>query len=394
MLDTGAIKSKLETLVVFRAILSDPVLQALIEVIDKSSKTKTEHISAYAEFSHRLFENGGDLGLHIKKLVLSDENAYVKRCMKSEPIPGALSRCVERELAVLGDIAALDMRELALSLGCGDVLPAWESAPVSLACDYMTAVQNLSTRGFGIFAEHVMFVFKYGKLIPVRTPDPVTFSDFVGYERQRSEAVANVRAFLAGKTAVNMLLYGDAGTGKSSTVKAITNEFCSLGLRLVEVQRDDLYILPELLMQLAENPLKFIIFIDDLSFAENSAELGPLKAILEGSAAARSRNTLICATSNRRHLIRETFSERGGDDVNRNETIQEQLSLSERFGLAISFFKPDRDEYLHIVRELAAARGIGDMPNLDMLAEQHAQRHGGRSARAAHQFVDMMVALR
>ena len=212
------------------------------------------------------------------------------------------------------------------------------------------------------------------------------------YERERQIIIDNTKALLSGKPAANILLTGDAGTGKSSTVKAVANALWEDGLRIVEVRKDQLRVIPKILDELSENPLKFILFIDDLSFLKDDDNFNTLKAVLEGSVTAKSSNVVIYATSNRRHIIKETFSDRDGDDIHRNDTMQELVSLSERFGIHVTFSKPNKETYLHIVHHLAEENGIG-MPNteLDLLAERFALERGGRSARLARQFVDGLL---
>ena len=162
---------------------------------------------------------------------------------------------------------------------------------------------------------------------------------------------------------------------------------------MIEVRKGDLLEIPKLIEELANNPLKFILFIDDLSFAKNNEEIGALKAILEGSVTAKTSNVVIYATSNRRHLVQESFSEREGDDIHRNETIQEQISLSDRFGLSICFSKPGKKEYLDIIHGLLEEYEVKDIENIDMLAEQHAMSRGGRSGRTARQFVEYLKSI-
>ena len=190
-----------------------------------------------------------------------------------------------------------------------------------------------------------------------------------------------------------MLLYGDAGTGKSSSIKAIANEFAAEGLRLVEIKKNQLYQLPELMDSLAANPLKFILFIDDLSFTANDDNFAALKAILEGSVGGRSQNLVVYATSNRRHLIKETMSDREGDDIHHGDTMQELMSLSARFGLTVTYSRPDKERFEQIVMDLAAQYGL-QMPadRLMMKAEAFAIRSGGRSPRVAKQFVELCKA--
>ena len=203
----------------------------------------------------------------------------------------------------------------------------------------------------------------------------------------------NTKALLSGKPAANILLTGDAGTGKSSTVKAIVNELCDSGLRILEVRKEQLHAISKILDELNSNPLKFILFIDDLSFTKDDDNFSALKAILEGSVSAKSNNVVIYATSNRRHLVKENFSDREGDDVHFNDTMQELLSLSERFGIQLTFNRPDKAVYLDIVHNLADKQGIEyDVEKLDASAEKFALKRGTRSARAAKQFVDGIVA--
>ena len=202
----------------------------------------------------------------------------------------------------------------------------------------------------------------------------------------------NTKALLKNKPAANILLTGDAGTGKSSTVKAVANALWSEGLRIVEVRKDQLRAIPKILDELSGNPLKFVLFIDDLSFLKDDDNFNALKAVLEGSVTAKSTNVVIYATSNRRHLIKESFSDREGDEVHRNDTMQEFVSLSERFGIHVSFSKPDKKTFLHIVHHLAKESGL-DMKKeeLELLAERFALERGGRSARLARQFIDGLL---
>ena len=198
---------------------------------------------------------------------------------------------------------------------------------------------------------------------------------------------------LSGKPAVNVLLYGDAGTGKSSSVKAIANEFAADGLRLVDVKKNQLYQIPALLDSLAQNPLKFILFIDDLSFSANDDNFAALKAILEGSVGGRSQNVVVYATSNRRHLIKETLSDRSGDDIHEADTRQELMSLSARFGLTVTFQRPDKVRFEEILLDLAKQYGV-QMPSdqLFIKGEAFAIRAGGRSPRVARQFIELLSA--
>ena len=391
MLDIKKLRLQLASLVVFRGILRDPLMGALAKVLFLEHGSPEMAAATLAEYAHLLVESGGDLGRHIERLISADENAYLRARIKGQPIPEELQLLVQRELQTLQELAAATLPELAAAVGADCKLPALASSHEGLARRYFKAMDELLTRGYGMYAEYKMFTFGGDGLRPVRTPDPVRLSQLFGYERERGEVIANVQAFLDGGPAANMLLYGDSGTGKSSTVKAIVNEYAPGGLRLVEIRQSALGSLDRLTEMLAENPLKFILFIDDLSLEGIDPSFGPLKAALEGSACARTDNIIFCATSNRRRIVRQNFSESEGDDVNRVETIEEKVSLSERFGLAVGFFKPDKNDYINIVRGLAESRGIAFTPELEKAAEQHAQRQGGRSGRAAKQFIDSVV---
>ena len=227
----------------------------------------------------------------------------------------------------------------------------------------------------------------------MKHPDPQRLEELPGYEQERQKIIANTKALLEGRPANNVLLYGDAGTGKSSTIKAIANAFAGEGLRLVEVKKNQLYQLPDLMDTLAANPLKFVLFIDDLSFTANDDQFAALKAILEGSVGGRAKNIAVYATSNRRHLIKETLTDRSGDDIHESDTRQELMSLSARFGLTITFASPDKDRYLYIVDELARQYALPlEERELHIRSEAFALRAGGRSARVAKQFVELCKA--
>ena len=240
---------------------------------------------------------------------------------------------------------------------------------------------------------NLMIALEDGHLVPVRYPDPQRLSELPGYEQEREKVIANTRALLEGRPANNVLLYGDAGTGKSSTVKAVANELAPDGLRLIEVKKNQLYQIPALMDELANNPLKFILFIDDLSFSANDDNFAALKAILEGGVGGRSHNVAVYATSNRRHLVKETMADRSGDDLHAADTRQELMSLAARFGLTVTFQQPDKDRYERILLELAKQYAI-QMPSdqLYIKGAAFAIRAGGRSPRVAKQFVELLAA--
>jgi predicted AAA+ superfamily ATPase len=224
----------------------------------------------------------------------------------------------------------------------------------------------------------------------ITEPDPVRLHDLVGYDTAQAVLTRDVERFLNGLPAHDALLYGAPGTGKSSTVKAIANEFAARGLRLVEVRKEDLYDLPAIEAELRGRAPRFLLFVDDLSFEEHQTEYKALKALLEGSAEARPNNILIFATSNRRNIIRENFADRGsGDDVHGRDTLQEKTSLAARFGLRVTFAAPDQDCYLDIAEAIARSRRLPlDSADVRSRALAWERRHPGRSGRLARQFVD------
>jgi predicted AAA+ superfamily ATPase len=234
-----------------------------------------------------------------------------------------------------------------------------------------------------------------GRLVPVRNPDPVRLKDLFGYEDQREAVISNTERFLRGKAANNVLLYGDRGTGKSATIKAICNDYADRGLRLVEARKDRLADLPAIMETLSTRGLRFIIFIDDLSFETTGDSFNNLKGLLEGGIESLPRNIVVYATSNRRHMVTERFSDRPSPDAGPRsfDTMQEQLSLSDRFGLTVVYTAPDQDEFLAIAERLAAQRGIAaDTPNFRENAIRWERWFNGRSPRTAVQYVDWVSA--
>jgi len=384
------LKLELESLVIFRPLLEDKGIKLLMNLLDQGDKSISGKISAYAAFASTLFEKSHNLADYIWDCVLSCENIYVRKYARGEKPGPVMEECLKYELEVLRQVAALPAREIKKEINYDGYLPEWESADRDFYSDYLGVLKNISRIGYGIYYKYHVFTIREGQLIPVKNPDLISLSDLKGYERQRKMVIDNTLALLEGKNAANALLYGDAGTGKSSTVKAIANEFRDRGLRLVEIRKNQILEIPGLIQRLSEIPLKFILFIDDLSFASDNEEIGVLKAILEGTAIRRSQNIVIYATSNRRHLVRETLEERMGSDIHINETIQEQVALSERFGLSVNFSKPGREEYLMIIRELARDYNVKNTDNIEAEAERFALERGGRSPRIARQFIEAL----
>ena len=394
--------ARLHGLVVFRSLLDDPVVAKLLDLTDRMEAGAPGYgpvCDAVAQFEAALFEHTTNWGSYLSAAVLEAETVCVRQAASGILAP-ALQTALDSELAFLQALCGLTLDELLAAAGSATgqaqelaFLPRWETADLDLPAAYAQRMSEVGKKGYGMFAKHHVFTVENGQLVPVKYPDPQRLSELPGYEKEREKVIANTKALLAGMPANNVLLYGDAGTGKSSAVKAIANEFAPEGLRLVEVKKNQLYQIPDLMDKLAANPLKFILFIDDLSFTANDDNFAALKAILEGSVGGRAKNIAVYATSNRRHLIKETLTDRTGDDIHEADTRQELMSLSARFGLTVTFQRPEKARFENILAELAKQHGI-DMPMDQLLvkAEAFAIRAGGRSPRVAKQFIEQCEA--
>ena len=387
---------RLRSLAIFRALLADPVISALWDYLDSlETQDAADSVSKYAAFVSSLYATEKrTLAGYIQSIVNNNENAYIRMIGRGATPWSEMEADVWEELEVLQAVADLTPERLRQNLDWNGYLPKFAVKHLEIAESYRERCGSIGKFGYGIYAKHhVFYLNPQAKIVPVRNPDQTRLSSLIDYNREQQIILDNTRALLAGLPAANILLTGDAGTGKSSTVKAVVNELWQEGLRILEVRKEQLHEIPAILDELNSNPLKFILFIDDLSFQRDDDNFAALKAILEGSVSARSGNVVIYATSNRRHLVKESFSQRDGDDVHHNDTLQEILSLSERFGIQITFQKPNKATYLDIVHHLAAERGVEmEQGELDILAERFALGRGGRSARAATQFVDSLIA--
>lgn len=378
----------LNSLVIFRGILKDKVIEALSELLASGTEDTLTQIKLYSKFVYELYKRSENLSTYMLELVLADENSYIIRHAEGKEVDELIEECASKELWELQKIAELTPTEVSAEIDYDGYLPKWKNSSIDFRAEYADRVKNIHFCGYGLYAKYVMFMIKDGRVIPVKYPDETRLSELIGYERERKEVIDNTLSLLCGRPAQNVLLCGDAGTGKSSTVKAVVNEFADRGLRLIEITKEQLRDIPQIIDSISRNPLKFILFIDDLSFSSDDDCFGALKAMLEGSVSARADNIAIYATSNRRHLVRESFSDREGDDIHRNDTIQQLISLSARFGLTVTFSKPDKAAYMEIVKGLAQKHGITMEENeLTVKAEAFALAGSGRSARTAKQFV-------
>ena len=377
---------ELRMLSVFRSVLDAPVIRCFCNFC--SSGDSVEKIDSYAAMVSFIYSCGGSLTDAVRKIVLEDENVYIKSMAAGREVSSEIHSAAMHELSVLSRLASLTTEDFKAEMDT-EYLSPFTSVGIDLTDEYENRIKNIHKYGYGIFASYPMFrLDANGAILPVESADRVSVNSFVGYADERSLVVENTAALVENRAAANVLLYGDAGTGKSSTVKAVANMFYEQGVRLIELRKDQLSSLPYIMGRIYENPLKFIIFIDDLSFNKNDDNFSMLKAALEGSASVKATNSVIYATSNRRHIVKETFDDREGGDVHRNDTMQEKLSLSDRFGLSILFAKPTKQLYLEIVHRLAERYGIKmDLAELDIKAEEFALRRGNRSPRCAEQFI-------
>lgn len=252
-------------------------------------------------------------------------------------------------------------------------------------------IDHYRNLGSGILSKYIAFRYD-GELVGVSNTDEITFDSLVGIEYQKQVLIDNTKAFVSGKAANNVLLFGDRGTGKSSSVKALLNMFASDGLRIIEMPKHCIKDIPVISKRLAESPNKYIIFLDDLTFESHETEYRALKVAMEGQLQANPENVLIYATSNRRHLIRENWADREGGEIHVNDQMQETLSLSERFGISLVFSAPNQKEYLHIVSEMLKKYNIEMNADIEKKAVVWQMNYGGRSARCAKQFVTSYVA--
>lgn len=403
------IKLGISSLSLFRGIMTRSVPAALYELLISLDKAPREFLAAYGRLFSLLCERNcaDSFGRAVMETALFDDNCFTRAAAdgRLSSLSGNVLDAARRDLRTVAELSRLGSDEIlgAYPLRDGleeffNDLPRWErgsfESPLEDFDGSFDAVEAYFRRnGCGMFARYKAFVWRDGDIRPIENYDTVRLEDFTGYERQREKVIENTRAFIQGKTCNNCLLYGDMGTGKSSTVKAVGNLFRENRLRIVEMPKERLIDFPLLVDKIAKLPMKFIIFIDDLSFNHQDQSYTTLKAVLEGGLAARPENALIYATSNRRHIVKEKLSDRAFevDDVNTRDNMQETLSLSDRFGLAVCFTVPGKKEYIEIVRAMAKDKKIiMEDSELAAGAERFALARGGRSPRCAKQYVESL----
>lgn len=393
----------MSSFVIFKNFLSDNVCFKFINFIKtiKNEKNFTKAVEAYSDFISELYksEYKGDWSSYIRNFVLSDENVISIECAKatSPSVPIYMENAFESELNILSEIASFsceDVKNLFTDIFSQNErasyinnLPEFDSYKLLFTKEQ---IQNsYKTKGYGITRKY--FAFKFNKeceLVPVKNPDFILLKDLKLYEYQKNILKNNTLSFIKGDNANNVLLYGDRGCGKSSLVKAVANEYKKLGLKIIQIYKENLSEAEKLFDYLSRFSSKFILFADDLVFDENDPVFASSKAILEGTISKRPDNVLIYATTNRRHLVKETFKSREGDEIHMNDTMDEAASLSDRFGITITFSSPDKKNYLKIVKMLADEMEINyDEETLFSEAESFALLKGNRAPRIARQFL-------
>lgn len=371
--------------------------------------------------------NGNVWHNYIALLIMTSENAFSRLCERNGENLSSISEFAKNDMVNLYELFNFDFTEIDTYFGfdCFDILNNYTGEKSDKHIKYLSTSERLSEFVISLenaencdrfYSAVLDFYEKYGagelglnktfrlhtdaesvKLCPVNNMEKVCFDDIIGYDSQKQMLIDNTYAFISGKTANNVLLYGDSGTGKSSSIKAIINKFYDDGLRMIEVHKHQTSQLADLISKLKYRNYKFIIYMDDLSFEDNENEYKYLKAVIEGGVETKPDNVLIYATSNRRHLVKETWSDRSDastrNDVHSGDTLEEKLSLAARFGLTIYFPKPARSEYTAIVKELAFKAGINKTEKeLEDGARMWEMHHGGISGRTAKQYVINLLA--
>ncbi|MBP3656603.1 MAG: ATP-binding protein [Clostridia bacterium] len=415
----------LECMTALRHVMDRPAIAALYRLACACAKDYEDpgyltacYCDAYNAWLSAAAKGKGGFAREALEAVLFEESPAALMCARTEScrLPYSLMNAMAHDLEALGRLTAIEPAMFLLLCERAGMpgktaarLPVWEPA-MGAGCFDPRVDRSMLTRegarsvaaffrrhGSGLFAScpgstwvGISERYPLG-LRGIREPDPIRLEDMVLYERERGVLVENTERLLAGRQACNVLLYGDKGTGKSATVKALLSSLWLEGLRIVEVPLAHLTNLPTIFSILREQPGKFIVFVDDLAFNDSCPEYTALKTVLEGGLEARPANVVVYATSNRRNIVRQRFSERQ-DDVNERDTLEEKFSLADRFDLRLTFLAPSQEEYFTIVRTLLDARGVEyDWDELMPRARQWTVSHNGCSPRIARQFADLIL---
>lgn len=422
-----------QELLIYRDLEDDGILQDMAWLMEHYADdyyNEEDKAALLYDCMHRLLELSGSHGFYgnlwhcyLSNLLVNNENSYSTACEVVGGVEGTINEAVLHDFEILKEFYDYDF---------SDMVERLQIKGFSLLLDYRigersskvyntrirdricqlaarfakdntpeemkeTMTQFYKEYGVGKFGLHKAFRVVHtdegAKIQPILNIAHVQLDDLVGYELAKKKLIDNTEAFVEGRKANNCLLFGDAGTGKSSSIKAISNAYYEKGLRIIEVYKHQFQDLNDIIAQVKNRNYKFIIYMDDLSFEDFEIEYKYLKAVIEGGLEKKPNNVLIYATSNRRHLVRERFSDKADrdDDLHTNDTVQEKLSLVSRFGVTIFFSSPDKKQFQNIVRVLAQRNGI-TMPEEELLQEANKWElsHGGLSGRCAQQFIDYL----
>lgn len=393
---------------IYRNILNDKVILLYQKILN--TKNKTKKIAYIFELQSQLIEKGKLLSWkeYILKLILHDENIFSLKCERSTNVEDGIFNFVVDDIRILRDIYNFKWEKLIIDLSINrsnvfsteikensyyrEIKKLFSNKDIEEEYIVKQLIDYYEKNGVGVFTDNVVFRWnEKNEFEAIEYFDSITFEDLIGYSNQKKILMENTLNFINNGKGNNVLLYGDRGTGKSSSVKALINEYSKYGLRIVEIKKSQLYFITQIIEIARHRKYKFIIFIDDLSFEDFETDYKNFKAIIEGSFGKKPDNVLIYVTSNRRHLVRESFVERE-NDVHSNETMQEKLSLFDRFGITILFDQPKDELYNEMVIELARNNGVL-MPDTELikLANEWKILKASRSGRTAQQLVDSLL---
>lgn len=403
-------------LVIYRSLLEDTVIvkvMQLVQLAGKDNANQADIESFYYDACYKIIEQCRLQGIsedlwkkYLLQVIKLNENVFSLACEKFGPNIGEdLEKAALHDLEILNKLLDLKwgyFKNLGVERDfefTGSFTEKSTSNPkktdVLKDLTYQALVEYYQNWGAGKIGFYRAFRWEREVgLVGLRKPEKISFEDLIGYEEQKAILQKNTVAFLQDKPANNILLFGDRGTGKSSSVKALLKEYSTQGLRIIEIGKHQLGDFTAIINEVSERNAHFIIFIDDLSFEDFETEYKHLKAAIEGGIEAKPNNVLIYATSNRRHLIKETWADRDNlsGDIHGSDTMQEKLSLVDRFGITITYTTPDQDNFLNIVQGLADKHGIKTPANeLREQALQWAMWHNGRSGRTAKQFINYLL---
>ncbi|MEG0275484.1 MAG: ATP-binding protein [Coprobacillus sp.] len=403
----------LDQLIIYRNLTIDKnIIKCLEFCYQENNKDEAEFLSIMYQLAEEY-----DLHNHLFKslmtyLLAQHENVFTLALERKQNISDSMKPVILKDLRILFKLFHHDFQQLnhthlelfthyphlkpIINKEIFELLTSLQeelSLSTSVEEFYKILYNHYSHYGVGKYGLNKAFRYQNEEILPIEHIGDNTLEQLIGYNSQKERLKANTEAFIHNKKANNVLLYGDSGTGKSSSIKALLNEYYKDGLRMVEVYKHQFIYLPQIINELQSRHYKFIIFMDDLSFEEFEVEYKYLKAVIEGGLERKPDNILIYATSNRRHLIKETWNDRNHDqEVNNNDAKQEKLSLVSRFGVQIMYTHPDKQLYLNIVDGLAHTNHIQlDQEELHSLALQWEIRNGGFSGRTAKQFIHMLL---